>query len=106
MAKITSSPRSPKVKPLTSRPLDLLYFGFFILHFTTAVAFDVLPLWPSFVQEIPVGKHLYGAFKAASEEYTRQTNDPYMLSIWGLVERPWEYLFMKALMWMTLYVLV
>jgi hypothetical protein len=92
------------IKPLTSRPLDLLYYGFFIIHFICTILIDILPLWPSFLRTLPVSKQLFDMAKRVVDEYTVKTNDPFMLATWGLVQRDWEFLFMKLFMWMELYV--
>jgi hypothetical protein len=92
------------IKPLTSRPLDLLYCGFFALHFICTILIDILPLWPSFLRTMPVSKRLFDMLKGVVDEYTGKTNDPFMLATWGLVQRDWEFLFMTVFMWMELYV--
>ena len=92
------------IKPLTSRPLDLVYYGFFIIHFICTVLIDILPLWPGFLRTTPITKQLFDMLKGVVDEYTVRTNDPFMLASWGLVQRDWEFLFMKVFMWMELYV--
>lgn len=101
-SKTSNMPKS--IKPLTSRPLDLLYYGFFIIHFICTILIDILPLWPSFLRTLPVSKQLFDMAKRVVDEYTVKTNDPFMLATWGLVQRDWEFLFMNVFMWMELYV--
>lgn len=106
MAKPKASTHSTTVKPLTSRPLDLLYYGFFVFHFICTIAIDILPLWPEQLRTLPVGKQLFGIFKGVVDDYTLKTNDPFMLATWGLVQREWEFLFLKVFMWMEVYVYI
>src|ERR1700761_6561047 len=106
MAKTKASTHTTAVKPLTSRPLDLLYYGFFVMHFICTIAIDCLPLWPEQLRTLPVGKQLFGIFKGVVDDYTRKTNDPFMLATWGLVQRDWEFLFLKVFMWMEVYVYI
>ncbi|KIM20280.1 hypothetical protein M408DRAFT_308499 [Serendipita vermifera MAFF 305830] len=92
------------VKPLSQRPLDLTYCIFFLLHAIATVCIDLLPLYPSFVQTAPGIGAVYRLFKGVADDYTAQTNDPFMLATWGLVQRPWEFAHLKVFMWMEVYI--
>jgi hypothetical protein len=89
-------------KPLTQRPLDLLYYSFFFIHLVCTVLIDCLPLWPAQAQTTPGLSHLYGILKAVVDDYTKKTNDPFMLATWGLTPRDYEFAHMKVFMWMEL----
>ncbi|KIM20282.1 hypothetical protein M408DRAFT_308501, partial [Serendipita vermifera MAFF 305830] len=88
------------VKPLSQRPLDLTYYAFFLVHLVCAVFFDLLPLYPAFIQTTPGFSTLYRLLKGATDDYAAMTNDPFVLVTWGLVERPWEFAHLKMFMWM------
>ncbi|KIM22413.1 hypothetical protein M408DRAFT_332925 [Serendipita vermifera MAFF 305830] len=88
------------VKPLSQRPLDLTYYAFFLVHLVCTVCIDLLPLYPAFVQTTPGLGTVYRLLKDVVDGYTAQTNDPFMLATWGLVERPWEFSHLKMFMWM------
>jgi hypothetical protein len=67
-------------KPLAQRPLDLLYYSFFLIHIVCSILVDCLPLWPAQAQTIPGFSQLYGVLKANVEDYTKKSNDPFMLA--------------------------
>jgi hypothetical protein len=89
-----------KVKPLTQRPLDLIYVIFFVVHFLSSFFIDLLPLWPAFAQTAPGLKQLYAVGKWITADYLKKSNDPFILSIWNMTEREWEFSCMKVFMWM------
>ncbi|KIM22412.1 hypothetical protein M408DRAFT_28725 [Serendipita vermifera MAFF 305830] len=92
------------VKPLSQRPLDLTYCIFFLVHAVATICIDLLPLYPAFVQTAPGIGAVYRVFKGVADDYTAQTNDPFMLATWGLVERPWEFAHLRVFMWMEVYI--
>jgi len=89
-------------KPLTQRPLDLLYYSFFLIHLICSVLIDCLPLWPAQAQTIPGLSQLYRVLKATVDDYTKRSNDPFMLATWGLTPRDYEFAHMRLFMWMEL----
>jgi hypothetical protein len=93
---------SSGVKPLTERPLDLVYYIFFAVHILIAIGVDDLPLWPEQLTKVPGLKQIHGFLSSAIEDYTKKTNDPFMLATRGLVQREWEFAFLNAFMWMEL----
>lgn len=95
-----AKPKTSTVKPLTSRPLDLLYYVFFVIHLLITIFIDLLPLWPTVLRELPITKQLFGVLKGVADDYVKQTNDPFALVMWGLVDREWEFMYAKVFMWM------
>ncbi|KAG8820147.1 hypothetical protein FRC19_009102 [Serendipita sp. 401] len=91
---------STAVRPLSSRPLDMIYYWFFAIHLVLSLAIDLLPVYPAQFQTWPILKQVFAFFKAVVDDYTKKTNDPFMLATWGLVQRPWEFHFMNVFMWM------
>lgn len=89
-------------KPLSSRPLDLLYVVFFVLHLIITLTIDILPLWPASTQTLPVIKDVYNALKSVSYDYMTKSKDPFALASWGLVQHEWEFYFMKIFLYMEL----
>src|ERR1700743_2724809 len=107
MAKKTRSPGSSinssnAVKPLTKRPLDLIYYIFFIVHFIGSLLIDLLPLWPDFTHTTPGFQQLYTAGQWITAYYLKISNDPFILVNHGMVVREWEFAFFKFYMWLEL----
>jgi hypothetical protein len=92
------APNTP-TKPRTQHPLDLLYYAFFLIHLICSVLFDTLPLWPSQAQTLPGISQLYGFLKVNVDDYTKKTNDPFMLATWGLTPRDYEFAHLRLFMW-------
>lgn len=90
------------IKPLIKRPLDFVYFSFFFVHFFAVLFVDILPLWPSFLRDLPISGHLYALGKSFEEDYIAKTNDPFMLATRGMTQRSWEFMDMKVFMWMEM----
>ena len=90
------------VKPLRQRPLDLTYYLFSLMHLICTFTIDVLPLWPTRFQTLPVLGQLYSVLKGAVDSYTAKTNDPFMLATWGLTKQPYEFSHLTVFMWMEL----
>jgi hypothetical protein len=109
MAKTRSiAHKSGAIKPLTSRPLDLTYYIFFLLHLIISVLIDLLPLWPAPLRTYPITKQIFGVMKGVADDYTNKTNDPFALVMWGMVkkEREWEWMCAKVFIWMEMYVYI
>ncbi|KAJ7678203.1 transmembrane protein 6/97 [Mycena polygramma] len=61
--------------PLTSRPLDLIYFGFFVSHIFASLCIDFQPLYPPALVPSVLPKF--------AEWYLRMSNDPFMKGMFG-----------------------
>ncbi|KAJ6527265.1 transmembrane protein 6/97 [Mycena vulgaris] len=67
-------------KPLTSRPLDLVYFAFFVTHIFASLCIDFQPLYPP---------ALVPAFlRQFVEWYLRTSNDPLLKAAFGYGDDP------------------
>ncbi|KAJ6466924.1 transmembrane protein 6/97 [Mycena sanguinolenta] len=67
-------------KPLTSRPLDLVYFSFFVTHIFASLCIDFQALYPSAL--VP------GFLRTFAEWYISQSNDPFLKVMFGLSNDP------------------
>ncbi|KAF8201126.1 transmembrane protein 6/97 [Mycena galopus ATCC 62051] len=61
--------------PLTSRPLDLVYFGFFVTHIFLSLCVDFQALYPSAL--VP------GSLHTLLQWYIDTSNDPFMKSMFS-----------------------
>ncbi|KAJ7625504.1 transmembrane protein 6/97 [Roridomyces roridus] len=68
------------VKPLTSRPRDLVYFIFFVMHIFASLCVDFQPLYPPAL--VPSG------LRQLAEWYLTTSNDPLLKSAFGLSDDP------------------
>ncbi|KAF7302056.1 putative membrane protein [Mycena indigotica] len=66
------------VRPLTSRPLDLVYFGFFVSHIFASLCIDFQPLYPTTL--VP------SLLRDFAGWYIRSSNDPLLKSAFGHTE--------------------
>jgi len=89
-------------KPLTQRPFDLVYYTYFLVHLLITVFIDCLALWPKVAQTVPVWSHVYWYCKGLIDDYTKKSNDPFMLASWGLTLREYEFAHMRVFMWIEL----
>jgi hypothetical protein len=96
MAPTTSS------KPLTQRPLDLLYFSFFLAHVLYSSTMGAIPLWPAWAHTIPGLSHAYSIFKSVVDYYISQSNDTFMLAVWGMIPREWEFAHYRLFLWIEM----
>jgi sigma intracellular receptor 2 len=80
---------SLKRSPLTSRPLDAFYFGFFILHAAIALLIDLQHLYPQHL--------LPDALKRVPQFYIDVSHDPLIMGAQGLFGDPWQYAWFNAL---------
>ncbi|KAJ7509892.1 transmembrane protein 6/97 [Mycena galericulata] len=62
-------------KPLTSRPLDLVYFIFFVTHIFASLCIDFQPLYPPALVPAPL--------RQFAEWYIRTSNDPLLKAVFG-----------------------
>ncbi|KAJ6619956.1 transmembrane protein 6/97 [Mycena sp. CBHHK59/15] len=67
-------------KPLTARPLDFLYFSFFLIHIPASLCMDFQPLYPPAL----VPRFLV----QLSDFYIRTSNDPFIKGAYGLGADP------------------
>ncbi|KAJ7696423.1 transmembrane protein 6/97 [Mycena rosella] len=67
-------------RPLTSRPLDLIYFGFFMSHIFASLCIDFQPLYPPAL--VP------GFLRQFVEWYLRTSNDPLLKGAFGRGDNP------------------
>ncbi|KAJ7254642.1 transmembrane protein 6/97 [Mycena haematopus] len=78
--------------PLTSRPLDLVYFGFFVTHIFASLCIDFQALYPPAL--VP------GFLRTFVKWYTLTSNDPFMMGMLGESKDPliWfkSFLFIEA----------
>lgn len=86
---------APK-RSLKERPLDAIYYTFFLIHLLCSLTVNLLVIWPTRAQTIPGLDVVYRLLKGVVDDYMTQTNDPFMLVNWGLVERPWEFAYLKV----------
>ncbi|PVF96153.1 hypothetical protein CPB86DRAFT_787299 [Serendipita vermifera] len=100
MPKATASSHS---KPLTQRPLDLLYYVFFAVHFVCSITIDCLPLWPEQLYSLPGLKQIHAGLHWVVKDYTQKSNDPFMLATHKLVQREWEFAFLNWFMIMEIF---
>ncbi|KAJ7068689.1 transmembrane protein 6/97 [Mycena amicta] len=78
-------------RPLTSRPLDLVYFGFFVSHIFASLCIDFQPLYPQNL--VPNFLRDFAAW------YIRSSNDPLLKAAFGHHEPlPWftSFLFLEV----------
>ncbi|KAJ7251359.1 transmembrane protein 6/97 [Mycena rebaudengoi] len=61
--------------PLTSRPLDLLYFSFFLIHIPASLCLDFQPLYPPAM--VPT------VLRQLADFYMRTSNDPFIKGAFG-----------------------
>ncbi|KAJ7040750.1 transmembrane protein 6/97 [Mycena alexandri] len=62
-------------KSLTSRPLDLVYFSFFVTHIFASLCMDFQPLYPRAL--VP------GVLRQLMDWYLRTSNDPLLKGVFG-----------------------
>ncbi|KAF7369054.1 putative membrane protein [Mycena venus] len=67
-------------KPLTSRPLDLVYFGFFVSHIFASLCIDFQTLYPPAL--VP------GFLRTFAQWYISTSNDPFMSAMFGHLDDP------------------
>ncbi|KAJ7140277.1 transmembrane protein 6/97 [Mycena crocata] len=67
-------------KSLTSRPLDLVYFSFFVTHIFASLCIDFQALYP--VALVP------GFLRQFAEWYIRMSNDPFIKVMFGHGDDP------------------
>ncbi|KAF7294369.1 putative membrane protein [Mycena chlorophos] len=65
-------------RPLTARPLDLVYFVFFVTHIPASLCIDFQPLYPPAL--VP------GFIKDFAAFYLKTSNDPLIKAAFGLAE--------------------
>jgi len=94
--------RENPAKPLTRRPLDLLYCLYLALHFLYTSTLGLLPLWPAEAQTLPVFGHVYTVLKGVTDEHISKSNDTFMLAIWRLLPHEWDFAHYRAFLWFEL----
>ncbi|KAJ7117711.1 transmembrane protein 6/97 [Mycena epipterygia] len=67
-------------RPLTSRPLDLIYFSFFVTHIFASLCIDFQPLYPPAL--VP------SFLRQFAEWYLRTSNDPLLKGAFGHGDDP------------------
>lgn len=87
------------IKPLTRRPLDLLYYSFLLIHLLYTSTIGILPLWPAELRTRSGFDVAYTFFKSVVDDYIAKSNDPFMLAVWGLVQRDWEFAHFRLFLW-------
>ncbi|CAK5267547.1 unnamed protein product [Mycena citricolor] len=77
-------------KPLTSRPLDLVYFAFFVTHIFASLFMDFQPLYPSALVPGPV--------RQFAEWYIKTSGDPLMKVMFGSESLVWfkSFIFLEV----------
>jgi hypothetical protein len=78
-------------KSLVSRPLDLFYIFFFIVHLAWSLPFEGQPIYPKWM--------ISDWTRQFVKDYIRDTNDPWMLGVWGLTDTPFEWIWTKVFLW-------
>ena len=62
-------------KPITERPLDVLYLAYFVIHLIVSIAVDAQLTYPPYSQRLfpePLRKVL--------QDYLKQSKDPFLLA--------------------------
>ncbi|PVF94938.1 hypothetical protein CPB86DRAFT_712262 [Serendipita vermifera] len=83
-------------KSIFRRPVDLIYFIYFMIHLTATVLVDLAPLYPAGI--IP------GVVDQFIKNYRQTSNDPWMYATWDMVDRPFEWIWMKFFMYMEIFI--
>ncbi|KAL7414706.1 transmembrane protein 6/97 [Mrakia frigida] len=79
--------------PLTSRPLDLFYFAFFVIHIPATLCVDLQAFYPADVTP--------QILKDLMSFYISLTNDPTMQGVLGLTDaKPSVFLWFKSLLYL------
>jgi len=75
-------------RPLTARPLDLLYFTFFLIHVPATILCDIQALYPPSLVPKVLAK--------LPALYLLQSGDPIMAGAFGLNGAPWIWIWFKS----------
>ncbi|KZP01719.1 hypothetical protein CALVIDRAFT_594413 [Calocera viscosa TUFC12733] len=74
--------------PLTKRPLDLVYFAFFLVHIPATLCMDLQPFYPPHLVPQPLKDFLAW--------YLVTSNDPVVSGAMGLIGRPGDFAWIKS----------
>ncbi|KZT59878.1 hypothetical protein CALCODRAFT_481179 [Calocera cornea HHB12733] len=74
--------------PLTKRPLDLVYFAFFLIHIPATICMDLQPFYPPHLVPQPLKDFLAW--------YLRTSNDPVVSGALGLIGSPGDFAWIKS----------
>ncbi|VDB91976.1 unnamed protein product [Peniophora sp. CBMAI 1063] len=89
---VTASP-SGSPRPLSSRWLDAVYVGYFLIHIPATVLLDLQSIYPA--------AYTPAWFRAIPVWYVGFANDPLIAGALGLVKTsPTEFAWLKSFMWL------
>ncbi|KAJ3108631.1 Transmembrane protein 97 [Phlyctochytrium planicorne] len=82
MPSSSSASSKPRSRPLTSRPLDILFLFYFVIHIPITLLVDIQPLSPATLHPQPIKQALADYIAVTGDFLMEQKpNNPWFLSI-------------------------